>query len=72
MEKMSFEEVEALGEEYRSTLSLAERKAEFEQITREYSAKPLLVALMELLLIGDDVSVDDLKYLPEKFRVAQA
>ncbi|MCE1226512.1 MAG: hypothetical protein LWW87_08520 [Geobacteraceae bacterium] len=72
MARVSFDEVVELGQEYRSTFSLSERKDELERIARDYSAKPLLVALMELLLTGDDVSVDDLKYLPEKFRVAQA
>jgi len=64
---MDFDELVALGEEYRSTVPLSERKAEVDQIAREHSAKPILVALMELLLTGDDVPIEKLRYVPEKY-----
>lgn len=64
---IDFDELVALGEESRSTVPLSERKAEVDQIAREYSAKPILVALMELLLTGDDVPIEKLRYVPEKY-----
>lgn len=69
---MSLEEVASVVREHYSTVPLSEREAELEQIARDYSAKPLLVAIMELIMMMGDVPIEKLKYLPEKFRVAQA
>lgn len=65
MGKIDFDELVAMGDEYRATTPLDERIKEVDRIASEYRHKPLLVALIELLfLLDQNVPLNSLRYLP--------
>ncbi len=63
MGKIGFEELMAIGAEYRATTPLDERIKEVDRVASEYRHRPILVALIELLyLLNEDIPFESLRY----------
>jgi hypothetical protein len=67
MSKIKVEELKTWADEYRLVVPLNERIKEVDKIADEYRGKPLLVAVMEILLMGPELPIHSLRYLPIKF-----
>ncbi|MDK9717949.1 MAG: hypothetical protein OEL57_08585 [Trichlorobacter sp.] len=67
MGKINIEEVEVEAAEYRARTPLDERIKEVDRYAADPNCKPLSIAVIELLLIGNDMPMESLRYLPAEY-----